>query len=106
MAPPTVVEDLDVLEDRGPGVIVTDVVGTMDQLGLERREETLGNSVVPAIALATHAADDAAFAKLVLVVRARVLHAAVRMVEQARLRAASLQGHVQGIEGQGAVDAR
>ena len=52
-----VVEHFDGLEDRLSGLVPgLETVG-MDQLRLEGMEETLGRGMVPAIALAAHAAE-------------------------------------------------
>ena len=73
MPPLAVVEDLEVIEQlsarrrpRGPGRVV-------DKLDLQRREETLGHGVVPAIAPAAHAAHDPVLRQDALVVAAGVL---------------------------------
>src|SRR5437762_6919455 len=73
MPPPPVVEDLEVIEQlaarrrpRGPRRVV-------DELDLQRREETLGHGVVPAIAPAAHAAHDPVLGQGALVVAAGVL---------------------------------
>src|SRR2546425_10183845 len=64
MPPPPVVEDLEVIEQlaarrrpRGPR-------GVVDELDLQRREETLGHGVVPAIAPAAHAGEHSVPARL------------------------------------------
>src|SRR5438128_166005 len=81
MPPPPVVEDLEVIEQlaarrrpRGPRRVV-------DELDLQRREETLGHGVVPAIAPAAHAAHDPVLGQGALVVAAGVLTAAIGMME-------------------------
>jgi len=68
-----VVENLEVIEQlgarrrpRGPRRVV-------DELDLQRREETLGHGVVPAIASAAHAAHDPVLGQDALVVAAGVL---------------------------------
>ena len=50
-----VVEDLDVLEDFAASVRPRLERVVSDELLLERREEALGDGVVPAVALAAHA---------------------------------------------------
>ena len=106
MAPTGVVEGLDVLEDGGPGLASSDVVRAVDELGLERREEALRDGVVPAIALAAHAAVDAVFSKQLLIVPTGVLDAAVRVMEEPGLGPPGSQGHAQSVEGERAVDVR
>ena len=58
MAPAAVVEGLDVLEDRGPGLAAGDVVGAVNELRFEGREEALGDSAVPAVALSRYESID------------------------------------------------
>ena len=48
MAAVAVVEALQVLEDRRPGVLACRPAGAVEQFGLERGEEALGGGVVPA----------------------------------------------------------
>src|SRR2546428_9148164 len=92
MPPPPVVEDLEVIEQlaarrrpRGPRRVV-------DELDLQRREETLGHGVVPAIAPAAHAAHDPVLGQDALVVAAGVLTAAIGMMEQPLRRGAGARG--------------
>ena len=73
MATLAIVEDLEILGQvgarrgaRGPG-------GVVDELDLQRGEEALGDGVVPAIAPAAHAADDAVVRQDLLVIAAGVL---------------------------------
>ena len=100
MPPLPVVEDLEVLEElgarrgpRGPRRVV-------DQLDLQRREEALGDGVVPAVAPPAHAADDPVLRQDPLVVAAGVLAAAIRVMQQALRRAPARQRHVEGVEGE------
>src|SRR6266851_3730552 len=86
MPPLPIVEELEILEEvgarrrpSGPGRVV-------DQLNLQRREEALGHGVVPAIAPATHTADDPVLRQHPLVVAAGVLTPAIRMMQQAGRR--------------------
>ena len=80
----TVVEGLDVFEDRCTGLGTTDIVVSMDELCLEGREEALRDRIVPAIALAAHAADNPLSAELTPVFLARVLDTAVRVMDEPR----------------------
>ena len=59
MQPLTVVPDFDEFEDCPAGLGAGGEVGAVDELGLERLEEALGDGVVPAVTLAAHAADHA-----------------------------------------------
>jgi hypothetical protein len=61
----------------------------VDQLELKRREEALGNGVVPAVAPAAHTADDPVLLQHPLVLAAGVLAPAIRMMQQARQRASA-----------------
>src|SRR6059058_6522583 len=53
-----VVEDLQVLEDGAVGVRVRRPVRLVREFDLERREETLRDRVVPAVAAPAHAQDN------------------------------------------------
>ena len=89
----SVVEDLDVLEDAGPGLVTRSVVLLMDQLGLQRVEERLLHRVVEAVALPAHAANQAMFFEELLVVLRRVLAATIRVMHEAGSSSTSAQGH-------------
>ena len=52
-----VIKHFDVLEDLLPGLFPGLETAVMDQLRFEGVEKALSRSVVPAVALATHAAD-------------------------------------------------
>ena len=71
--PLPVVEDLDGLENRRPGLPVRGEVGLVDPLHLQAAEDALRHGVVPAVALATHAALDASGLQELLGVLAGVL---------------------------------
>ena len=60
MAPFTIEEDLDVLEQVTMGDGVVRPLAVVGQLGLEQMKERLGHGIVPAVALATHALYEAA----------------------------------------------
>src|SRR4029450_7482145 len=68
----------------------------------ERREETLGDGVVPAVAPAAHAADQPVLPQHPLVVPAGILTAAIRMMQQAR-RAPARERQAEGLEGSSSV---
>src|SRR6266852_1116428 len=73
MPSPPVVEDLQVLEDSVVGVRARRPVRLVREFDLERREEALGDRVVPAVAAPAHAHDDAVGVEHGAVVAARVL---------------------------------
>ena len=73
----------EVLEDCEPCLVSCVEVAMGDLLDLEGGEEALGGSVVPAVPLAAHAAHEARTGERILLIAARVLAAAVGVVEQA-----------------------
>src|SRR5690242_17664076 len=54
-----IVENLDVVEEGSPQLHASCPGAAVDEFGLEGREEGLGDGVVPAVALSTHAHLDA-----------------------------------------------
>src|SRR2546426_11875251 len=103
MPPLAIVEEFEVLEElgarcrpRGPGRV-------MDQLDFQRREEALGDGVVPAIAPAAHTADDPVLRQHPLVVATGVLTSAIRMMQQTLRRAPTSQRQAEGVESEGIV---
>ena len=80
--PPLAVELLDVLEDLAPRLPAGGPTRVVRQLDRQRREDTLGHGVVPAVAAAAHAADDPVGPQGAPIVGARVLAAAIRVMEQ------------------------
>src|ERR1043165_10224829 len=68
---PAVVEGLDIVEDGGARRVSCGEFSAVDELDLERRKEALRDRVVPAVALAAHAADEPSPPELALVVVAR-----------------------------------
>jgi hypothetical protein len=77
MALLAVVEDFEVLEERGPGLSPCGEPGSVRQFGLERAEEALHRRIVEAIALAAHGSFDAMEPKTLAVGAARLLHPAI-----------------------------
>ena len=98
MASMAVVEDLDQLGDGARCLKLRAARDAIDELGLQRREEALGDGVVPAVALAAHAADDAGGDQRLAVVAARVLRAAVGVVHEAGVGEAATARHLQRVE--------
>ena len=77
-----VVEDFDVLKQAGFGLLVVLVFVSVNQLLFEGGEEAFERRIVPAIALATHAAYNAPILKLFPIAARRVLAAPITMEEQ------------------------
>src|SRR3954467_13035157 len=100
MAAAAVVEGFHVLEDRPPGRLPGREAGAVDELGLERAEEALHGRVVVAVALAAHGLPEAVPPQHLAVGPARVLHAAVRVVDQPRRRLPAPDRHEQGVAGE------
>src|SRR5882672_7352214 len=82
-----VVEAVDVVADRQRGAgAALEVVDSLE-LTLERREEALGDGVVPAVFLPAHAALEASGVQGLSVVAARVRAAAIGVVNETHGRA-------------------
>ena len=73
------VEAGDVIGHVELGLCMVRVIALPDTFHVQVQEEALSNSVIPAVALAAHAADEAMFVEQGLVLVARVLAAAVGM---------------------------
>ena len=93
-----VVEASDVVVDREPGFVLGGPGTAMDQLGLERGEEALGHRVVPAVADAAHAADDATRGKLGAIQLTRVLATPIGVVDEPLLRPPKPERHPKSFE--------
>jgi hypothetical protein len=83
-----VVEAIDVLADVVSGSSAAFQVIDFFQLAFERREEALGDGVVPAVSAPAHAAFDASGLQGLAVVAARVRAATIGVVDEARARTA------------------
>src|SRR3989442_2857814 len=105
MPPLAIVEELEVLEELGARRRPSGPGRVMDQLDFQRREEALGDGVVPAVAPAAHTADDPVLRQDPLVVAAGVLTSAIRMMQQTLRRAPTSQRPAEGGEGEGIRDA-
>src|SRR3954447_2337069 len=79
-----IVPALQELEYVSPGFIARQVVALLDELALQVGVETLHRRLVPAIALAAHRAEDAMLPQSLAVLMGCELHAAVRVVGEAR----------------------
>ena len=98
MASPRVVEALNILRDCQGRRRAAPPIVAVNELMLDRREEALADSIVPAIPFAAHAADNVEFCQSVPVQRAGVLGAPIRMMQEAGVGKAPTKGHVQCIE--------
>ena len=90
-----VVETDDVVGDVVRGLSVVGVVALPHPLHLQIQEEALHHGVIPAVALAAHAADQAVFGQQRLMHGAGVLAAAIRVDDQPRRWSALYEGQLQ-----------
>src|SRR5215207_6748750 len=104
MAPPLVIEHLEVLEQRD--LRLAGAVESIGDFTLHRREERFHDGVVVAVAAPAHRTRDAAPIEPPLVVLAGVRAPLIRVMQQAQLRAAPLQRHVERLQGEMAVIGR
>ena len=99
-----IVEHLDELEDRGPCLGWTGVVGLVDELGLQRSKEALHDGVVPAVGAPapTFSVSVSASQHLIIKVLRRPvefnLTAAVRVMHQQLGPKPVGQSHAQGVQ--------
>ena len=101
----TVIPDLDELEDGATRFRSRREEAVDQQFLRERGEETLDDRIVPAVADATHAGGEGCTCEQLLIRRARVLHAAIRMMH-ARARLAMRERHPQRSECERVVEPR
>jgi hypothetical protein len=88
-----IVEPLNVVEHVGSGVVACPVDFSSDPFGLERGEEALDGGVVLDVPGTAHGADDAIVGHQALERLARILAAAIGMVQQGAQLAASRDRH-------------
>jgi len=100
-----VVPDLDELENGATRFRSRREEAVDQQFLRERGEETLDDRIVPAVADATHAGGEVRTGEQLLIRRARVLHAAIRMMH-ARARLAMRERHPQRGECERVVEPR
>ena len=86
MQPDSVVEYFDVLENRGARFGARREIFVMNQFRFQRTKEAFHDGVVPAVALAAHAANHAVFFQQRLVVTTGVLTSTIAVVNQAGRR--------------------
>ena len=80
MSAPAVIEQLEIFKDGGTSLGASPPLNPINEFELEAGKETFGHRVVPAIAAPAHAAAQSVPSELLLVIRARVLATAIRMV--------------------------
>jgi len=79
-----IVEHLDVFKDVLCCLVTSRLVPTVHELTLECPEEAFDTGIVPAVACAAHARDEAVRLEDALVARGRILAAAVRVIQESR----------------------
>src|SRR5207245_6521410 len=77
-----VIEQLDVIEDRHPGVLACGKVAVVDEFVLEAGEEALRHRVVIRTLPATHAGSDASGTQLLPVSTCAIRRTAIRVMHQ------------------------
>ena len=98
--PTRVVEALDIAGDAVSGFSAGRAQVTIE-VDFERPEEAFDDGVVETVAPTAHAAADAVAGQFVLIARAGVLPAAIRVMDQTRDRAPGGQRHLERGQGQG-----
>src|SRR5207244_2932008 len=91
-----IVPHFEVFEHRVPGVCPCGPLCIVDELGLERRKETLDHGVVPAVAFAAHAPAALRDGQQCLILRTRVLPAAIRVMQHVGWMVPLRERHVEG----------
>jgi hypothetical protein len=94
VTPEPVIEYLNVLKDIQPGLSVSFILAMENQFGFEGAKETFGRRVVVTITGTAHTSNHLGFRQQSLVVRAGILAAPVRVVDQARSRLTVDQSHL------------
>jgi hypothetical protein len=95
MASLTIIPTFEVVEDRDPGRISGCPVAPLDQLPFERREETLDDSVIVTVRSPRHTRSDVVLSEQDLIVKCRILHPAVSVMQQPMAWAPRLERHLQ-----------
>ena len=89
----SIIKTLDVFKDICPSLISISVANPIHSLSFHYTEEALHNRVVIAISATTHAAGHSVSLKLVSEIIARVLAAAVAMMDEIPFRPALIDCH-------------
>src|SRR5881392_241430 len=100
MDPLPIVVAFNVGEQVAPRGIAIGVFALVDKFGFQGAEEALHRRVIPAVCLAAHRWGDGGGLQDLAVIAGGVLTAAIRMMDQARPRAASLECHGEGGNGE------
>ena len=101
MNPLAVVEPLDIVEDALPCLVTGAISLVEDPLSFQSAEEALHRRIVPAVALATHAAQHPVLCQELLVVITGILGATIGVMKHSPRRVSPLQGHARCIAYQG-----
>jgi hypothetical protein len=96
----TIVISFDVREQVMPRSILALIASLMHEFRFDSAEATFHWRVVPAISLPAHGLDHPGCAEKLAVMSGGVLAAAIRVVNQARRRFLSLDGHSEGRDSQ------
>ena len=96
-----VIEDLDVFEDSGSGLLSGGEVVAANEFVLERTEEALGAGVIEAIAFGGHARTDSMGFHQLRIGTDDVMPALVGMVGQTGLGSSAAKRHVERIDDAG-----
>ena len=100
-----IVEDLDVFQDIQPGLIAGGVGLVKYQFSFEGAEETFDWGIVITIPLAAHTTKHLVFGQQGLIIVTGILAASVGMMEQSRRGLSGINGHLQGVDDQLAMQA-
>lgn len=95
--PATAIVERQVAEHIQPCLFAGRIATPIHAFDFERMEKTLNTSIVPAISLAAHAHGNTMLLHRALMVEGAVLAAAIRVMEQPRLRFTAPQRHGQRI---------
>jgi hypothetical protein len=100
MPPFRIVNVIDIVYDQGTGQLGRQIRSIKGQVAFESAEERLRDGIVPTVSPSAHATDDPAGLQRGLVLVAGIGTPSVRVVEEAEGKCATLDGHLQGCQGQ------